>query len=40
MLKDGATSFTEIGPGKVLQGLIKKVDRQAVTAGIDSYAAE
>ncbi len=40
MLKDGATSFTEIGPGKVLQGLIKKVDRQAATAGIDSYVAE
>ncbi len=27
MLADGATSFTEVGPGKVLQGLIKKVDR-------------
>jgi [acyl-carrier-protein] S-malonyltransferase len=27
MLSDGATSFTEVGPGKVLQGLIKKVDR-------------
>ncbi len=39
MLKDGATSFTEIGPGKVLQGLIKKVDRSAETAGIDSYTA-
>jgi [acyl-carrier-protein] S-malonyltransferase len=37
MLKDGATLFTEIGPGKVLQGLIKKVDRNAETAGIDSY---
>ncbi len=31
MLKDGATSFTEVGPGKVLQGLIKKVDRKAPT---------
>lgn len=39
MLKDGATVFTEIGPGKVLQGLIKKVDRTAETAGIDSYSA-
>lgn len=38
MLKDGATHFTEIGPGKVLQGLIKKVDRNAETAGVDSYA--
>ena len=27
MIADGATSFTEVGPGKVLQGLIKKVDR-------------
>ena len=30
MLADGATSFTELGPGSVLQGLIKKVDRTAV----------
>lgn len=28
MLKDGAESFVEVGPGKVLQGLIKKVDRK------------
>ncbi|MFN8257740.1 MAG: ACP S-malonyltransferase [Bacteroidales bacterium] len=27
MIADGATSFTEVGPGNVLQGLIKKVDR-------------
>jgi [acyl-carrier-protein] S-malonyltransferase len=31
MLADGATSFTEVGPGKVLQGLIKKVDRKIPT---------
>ena len=30
MLADGATSLTELGPGSVLQGLIKKVDRSAV----------
>lgn len=30
MLADGATSFTELGPGSVLQGLIKKVDRSAI----------
>ncbi len=32
MIKDGVTFFTEVGPGKVLQGLIKKVDRKMETA--------
>lgn len=31
MLEDGATSFTEVGPGSVLQGLVKKVDRHLPT---------
>jgi [acyl-carrier-protein] S-malonyltransferase len=31
MLEDGATSFTEVGPGSVLQGLVKKVDRRIET---------
>ena len=32
MLADGATEFIEVGPGKVLQGLVKKVSRDAVTS--------
>jgi len=31
MITEGAQSFTEVGPGTVLQGLIKKVDRQMPT---------
>ena len=32
MIADGALHFTEVGPGKVLQGLIKKIDRTMETA--------
>ena len=33
MINDGATSFTEAGPGNVLQGLIKKINRDIEVAG-------
>lgn len=32
MIADGATLFTEVGPGKVLAGLIAKIDKEAATA--------
>ena len=37
MIKDGASEFIEVGPGKVLQGLVKKIDRgmQTSSAGLD-----
>ena len=37
MIADGATEVTEVGPGKVLQGLFKKVDRAfpTVSAGLE-----
>ena len=37
MIADGATSFTEVGPGEVLQGLVKKVDRSMETIGVNSF---
>ena len=35
MIADGASEFIEVGPGKVLQGLVKKVDRAMPTASAE-----
>lgn len=34
MKSDGADTYTELGPGSVLQGLIKKIDKEAMTQGL------
>lgn len=34
MVKDGATQFTEVGPGKVLQGLVQKIDKSMQVDGV------
>jgi [acyl-carrier-protein] S-malonyltransferase len=35
MIADGATNFTECGPGKVLQGLVDKINKEMVTEGVN-----
>ena len=37
MARDGMTACTEIGPGKVLQGLIKRITPEVATAGVDAW---
>lgn len=36
MIADGATEFIECGPGKVLQGLVKKIAPEAATSGVQA----
>jgi [acyl-carrier-protein] S-malonyltransferase len=35
MVADGATNFIEVGPGKVLQGLVQKIHKDAVVSGVN-----
>ena len=34
MIENGATEFIELGPGKVLQGLVAKINREMTTSGM------
>ena len=34
MIADGATEFVELGPGKVLQGLVAKINRDVTVSGL------
>lgn len=36
LMKDGYTSYVEVGPGRVLRGLVKDIDRQAAVANVEN----
>jgi len=35
LISDGVDTFVEVGPGKVLQNLLKRIDRGVITLGIE-----
>jgi len=37
MVKDGATEFIVCGPGKILQGLVRKINREVIVSGVNGY---
>ena len=39
LIKDGVTTFVEIGPGNVLSGLVKRIDRGARTISVNDLAS-
>ncbi|MCM1156975.1 MAG: ACP S-malonyltransferase [Bacteroidales bacterium] len=38
MLRDGADTFVEIGPGRTLSSFVKKINREATVVNVDKYA--
>jgi [acyl-carrier-protein] S-malonyltransferase len=39
LMKEGVNTFVEVGPGNVLSGLVKRIDRTAKTISVGSPAA-
>ena len=39
MIKDGVDTFVEIGPGKVLSGFVKKIDRKLTVVNVEDMAS-
>jgi [acyl-carrier-protein] S-malonyltransferase len=39
LMREGVTTFVEVGPGNVLSGLVKRIDRGAKTISVNNLAA-
>ncbi|HKI91387.1 MAG TPA: hypothetical protein VJ986_03705, partial [Gaiellaceae bacterium] len=39
MVRDGVKTFVEVGPGNVLSGLVKRIDRSAKAVSVNNLAA-